>query len=155
MHRYIKTRFNPLEQVRVIRERQVGIGAALHQNFRAAHIHRFLNLAEDGFIREHIALIAVYRTVERAKPAKHVADIGIVDIPADHKGGYRLRIPAFHDLVSRSPYLLHLIGLKEAYAFLHADSSFGFRFVKYPIDGHAFSPPLLIKFPIYLIIIAI
>ncbi|MNF08008.1 hypothetical protein D3C80_2083150 [compost metagenome] len=49
--------FNSAENIRIVAERQIRVGAALHQNFRTVNSNGLGDLLVDGFIRKHIAFL--------------------------------------------------------------------------------------------------
>ena len=69
-----------------------GMQAALHQDAGAAQVDGFLNLAEDGFVRQDVAFGVAHRAVERAEAAVFGAEIGVVDVAVDDVADHAFRM---------------------------------------------------------------
>ena len=70
----------------VVRERQVGVDAALHQDAGAVERQRLLDLPADLLERQQVALFVPGRAVEGAEPALVDANVGVVDVAVDVVG---------------------------------------------------------------------
>ena len=71
------------QHVLVVRERQVGVNAALYHDLRPACRRCLADLCEDLLHRQEIGVGRVLLRVERAEPALIHADVRIVDIAVD------------------------------------------------------------------------
>src|SRR5262249_41660757 len=85
-------RLDGAEEVFVPRQRQIRIMPTLQQQLNAAYGDGLVDLAEDVFESEHVAVGRAHRTVERAEIALGDADVRVVDVAIDDVGDDPVRM---------------------------------------------------------------
>src|SRR5579871_3841698 len=75
--------FDRTEQIFVIRKRQLGIEAALHENARPAESDSFLDLPGDGLEGQDVAVFCAHRAIKSAERAVLGAEIRVIDVAVD------------------------------------------------------------------------
>ena len=86
--------------------------AALHQYPGAAQVQGLLDLFEDGFLRQDVALGVAHGPVEGTEAAILGAEVGVVDIAVDDVRDHILGMPAAADGVSLHADADEVVGCK-------------------------------------------
>src|SRR3954452_20689394 len=92
---------------------ELGVQSALHQNPGATKVDGLLDLVEDDFDRQDIALGVVQRTLERTEAAVFGTNIGVVDVAVDNISDHALRVQLATNRVSRHSNADQVIALKQ------------------------------------------
>src|SRR5262249_33287834 len=102
------------EEILVVRDVEVGMVPALHQQAGAAECQRLLDLLEDHRVRQEVALTRVaWAAVERAELAVRVADVRVVEVAIDDERDARRVGLAVSNLVRGTPDRDEVAGLEQ------------------------------------------
>ena len=136
------------EQIFVPGDRQLGVQAALHQNFDAADIHHFLNLLEDDLARQNVAVLMAGDAIKVAEPAAHPADVGVVDVAAHDVGDNRLRVLAPANKIGQFRQVRQVRVLEQAQGVRRRDAFARVNLVSDVVNGREGGSPTVFKFPL-------
>src|SRR5436190_13598122 len=84
----VKALLDRAQQIFVPLDLEIGMQAALHQDAGSTQVDGLLDLVEDRFLRQDIALGMPHRAVESAEAAIFRTEIRVVDVAVDNVADY-------------------------------------------------------------------
>ncbi len=84
-----------LHQLFVPLDLQLGVHAPLEKDLRPSDGQKLFDLGVDLVEAQDVGILVFFMPVKGAKFAIHPADVGVVDIAIDHKGGHPFGMKLF------------------------------------------------------------